>query len=75
MNRSPYTGLPNDDRRIAEELQAMGAFDGQPHTPSRLEQSLASLAELLTWLRWKGEIAAYGCRIGVSRPHQAHTLA
>jgi hypothetical protein len=60
-----YTGIQADDRRINRELQAMGAFD----TPSQenlslLGRMLESIGEFFTWMRWKGEIATNGCRLG-----------
>ncbi len=68
MTLQRYTGLADDDRRIARELQAMGAFDAPAADPhSRLTAALNAIGDFLTWMRWKGEISAYGCRIGVSR--------
>ncbi|WP_036228686.1 hypothetical protein [Marinobacterium jannaschii] len=60
-----YTGIANDDRRIQQELQAMGAFDAaQDDQPSLLLDMLRSTSQFLTWLRWKGEVGVYGCRVG-----------
>lgn len=68
MKPMVFTGLPNDDRRIAQELQAMGAFD-QPseESQSSLGQLLEAVAQFVTWLRWKGEVGVYGCRVGAAQ--------
>jgi len=68
MNNRVYTGLEADDRRIARDLQAMGAFDqGADDSPSYLSQKLESINQFITWMRWKGEVSVYGCRVGVNR--------
>tara|TARA_R110002096_G_scaffold354731_1_gene547935 strand:+ start:164 stop:442 length:279 start_codon:yes stop_codon:yes gene_type:complete len=68
MNNRVYTGIAADDRRIARDLQAMGAFDqGSEDAPSYLAKKLEPLSQFITWMRWKGEVAVYGCRVGVSR--------
>lgn len=60
-----FTGIENDDRRIAQELQAMGAFDmAQDDQLSAVTTALEATGQFLTWLRWKGEVGVYGCRVG-----------
>ncbi|HEY5718028.1 MAG TPA: hypothetical protein VIS52_05990 [Motiliproteus sp.] len=67
MNHSAYTGIANDDRRITAELHAMGAFDGSEYEQySQFQQLLKAVSGFITWMRWKGEVSAYGCRIGAS---------
>lgn len=61
-----YTGVANDDRRIAEELQAMGAFDGIEAKESMLSHAMEAVGQFLTWMRWKGEVGVYGCRVGAA---------
>lgn len=65
LNRMTFTGVANDDRRIARELQAMGAFD-QPQTDkhSSIAQVFEAVGQFITWMRWKGEVGVYGCRVG-----------
>ncbi|WP_210395881.1 hypothetical protein [Motiliproteus sediminis] len=70
MNPISYTGLADDDRRINRELQAMGAFDGHPEQPTQLALLWRSLVDFMRWMRWKAEISANGCRLGVS--HAVH---
>lgn len=67
MKSNQYTGIPNDDRRIHQELIAMGYAD-QPYQAEAgtLSKLFAQTADFLTWMRWKGEVGMYGCRIGVS---------
>lgn len=65
MKQSVFTGIECDDRRIASELQAMGYYDecgsDQKSTISTLFEALSSF---VTWMRWKGEVGVYGCRVG-----------
>lgn len=72
MKPMHFTGIANDDRRIAEELQAMGAFD-QPEKAhaSVIAEVLESIGQFMTWMRWRGEYGAYGCRVGATA---AYTL-
>lgn len=71
MTQQIYTGIANDDRRIAAELQAMGAFDQPAEQPdSRLATLLHAVGQFLTWLRWKGEYGVYGCRVGASEAYR-----
>ncbi len=66
MNNRVYTGIVADDRRIARDLQALGAFDqGMDEQPSGFAKKLQTLSEFITWMRWKGEVGVYGCRTGV----------
>ncbi|WP_286237685.1 hypothetical protein [Neptuniibacter halophilus] len=68
LNGMNFTGVANDDRRIAAELQAMGAFDqAQPEQESSLQQAMTAVGQFLTWLRWKGEVGVYGCRVGAAQ--------
>ncbi|MEH6471998.1 MAG: hypothetical protein V7752_12185 [Halopseudomonas sp.] len=68
MNNRVYTGIADDDRRIARELQAMGAFDSAAvDEPSRIAKMLETVGQFITWMRWKGEVSVYGCRVGVAR--------
>ncbi|RDE19519.1 hypothetical protein DV711_11555 [Motiliproteus coralliicola] len=65
MNTNVYTGIANDDRRIEAELQAMGAYDqAQADEPSMLSKALLAVEDFITWMRWKGEVGVYGCRVG-----------
>jgi len=74
MYSKSFTGLPDDDRRIARELQAMGANDFQEiDTPSSLNKLWGALSEFITWMRWKGEVNAYGCRVGAERARALET--
>ncbi|WP_207061260.1 hypothetical protein [Motiliproteus sp. SC1-56] len=76
MTYPSYTGLPNDDRRIAEELSAMGAFDNPaPEASGRLAALLESVGMFLTWLRWKGEVGVYGCRVGAEWARRQEAMA
>ncbi|MGB0468483.1 MAG: hypothetical protein ACPGF7_13275 [Pontibacterium sp.] len=75
MNNSIFTGLPDDDRRINSELQAMGAFDKPlPEKPSTLKQAFSYAGELITWMRWKGEVGVYGCRVGVTHVRRQEVM-
>lgn len=66
-NGMTFTGVANDDRRIAEELQAMGAFDqGVEDKESVFSQAVEAVGQFLTWMRWKGEVGVYGCRVGAA---------
>lgn len=65
-NNMSFTGIAEDDRRIARDLMAMGAFDqGQEDQPSRLARKIEAVQQFITWMRWKGEVSVYGCRVGV----------
>ncbi len=65
MRPQVFTGIPNDDRRIARELQAMGAYDAPQAEPQTLlSRHLEAIGQFVTWLRWKGEVGVYGCRVG-----------
>lgn len=65
MKNTVYTGVACDDRRIAAELQAMGAFDqAQADEKSALVKAIEAAGEFITWMRWKGEVGVYGCRVG-----------
>ena len=67
MNKMTFTGLPDDDRRIARELQAMGAFDQVPEAEkSAFAEALEAVSQFITWMRWKGEVNVYGCRVGAA---------
>lgn len=76
LNGMNFTGVANDDRRIAEELQAMGAFDQSAEIKeSVLSQAVEAVGQFLTWMRWKGEVGVYGCRVGAAyarRQEAAH---
>ncbi len=76
MKNTVYTGLANDDRRIAEELQAMGAFDQpQADEKSALAKMIAAVSEFVTWMRWKGEVGVYGCRVGAAHARRMEAMA
>jgi hypothetical protein len=71
-----YTGLANDDRRIEAELQAMGAFDiSTPDEKSALAQLLEAVSEFVTWMRWKGEVGVYGCRVGAAYARRVEAIS
>lgn len=73
-----FTGIANDDRRIQAELQAMGAFDTpKEKQPSSISQMFDSIAQFAEWMRWKGEVGVYGCRVGAdhARRMEAKHLA
>lgn len=68
MNQKHYTGLANEDRRIHQELVAMGYTDAEAsESQGALAKLFNQLTDLLTWMRWKGEVGVYGCRIGAPR--------
>jgi len=71
MSHKVFTGIANDDRRIAAELQAMGAFD-QPaeEQHSLLGDMVEAVGQFITWMRWKGEYGVYGCRVGATAAYQ-----
>lgn len=76
MKNTVYTGIANDDRRIAAELQAMGAFDqAQADEPSTMDKALSAAGEFLTWMRWKGEVGVYGCRVGAEHARRMEAMA
>ncbi len=63
-----FTGIAADDRRITRDLMAMGAFDqAEQERPSMLSKQLKAVQQFITWMRWKGEVSVYGCRVGVDR--------
>ncbi len=63
-----YTGIADDDRRIGRDLMAIGAFDqGEENRPSWLAKQFEAVNQFVTWMRWKGEVSVYGCRVGVDR--------
>ena len=65
MNVKHYTGIPNEDRRIHQELVAMGYTDcSEEQGPGAFARLLKQAGDVLTWMRWKGEIAVSGRRIG-----------
>ncbi|MCW8884673.1 MAG: hypothetical protein OQK12_05375 [Motiliproteus sp.] len=68
MRQMVFTGIADDDRRIARELQAMGAYD-QPFEegPSVLAKFLEPVTNFITWMRWKGEVNVYGCRVAAQQ--------
>lgn len=74
-----FTGIASDDRRIQAELQAMGAFDNpEEKQASSIAQMFESIGQFAEWMRWKGEVGVYGCRVGVSharRRMEAQTIA
>lgn len=68
MNMKHYTGIASDDRRIHQELIAMGYTDADaPVNQDRAAKAFNQLVDLLTWMRWKAEISVNGCRIGAPR--------
>ncbi len=68
MQMKHYTGLANEDRRIHQELVAMGYTDADAsRTPGAVAKMFNQLTELLTWMRWKAEVGVYGYRIGAPR--------
>lgn len=76
MKNTVYTGIANDDRRIAAELQAMGAFDqAQADEKSALVKAIEAASEFVTWMRWKGEVGVYGCRVGAAHARRVEALA
>ncbi|MBE9398059.1 hypothetical protein IOQ59_12395 [Pontibacterium sp. N1Y112] len=76
MKNTVYTGIANDDRRIAAELQAMGAFDqAQADEKSALVKAIEAAGEFVTWMRWKGEVGVYGCRVGAAHARRVEALA
>lgn len=76
MKNQAYTGLAHDDRRIAAELQAMGAFD-QPMADekSTLANIFETVGEFITWMRWKGEVGVYGCRVAADHARKLEAMA
>lgn len=68
MNHTHYTGLANEDRRIHQELVAMGYTDADAsNSQSVVAKAFNQIRDLLTWMRWKAEVGVYGCRIGAPR--------
>lgn len=64
MNKMVFTGVECDDRRIAGELQAMGCFDeAREDKKSALAKMIEATGNFITWMRWKGEVSVYGCRV------------
>jgi len=65
MKKMVFTGVECDDRRIAGELQSMGYFDEQREDEkSVLAKAFEATGNFITWMRWKGEVNVYGCRVG-----------
>ena len=65
MKKMVFTGVECDDRRIAGELQAMGYFDEpRDEQKSLLSKVIEATGNFVTWMRWKGEVGVYGCRVG-----------
>lgn len=65
MQKMTFTGVECDDRRITAELNAMGYFDEPRDEPkSVLLQLVEAVGNFITWMRWKGEVGVYGCRVG-----------
>ncbi|WP_296062867.1 hypothetical protein [uncultured Amphritea sp.] len=65
MKQSVFTGIECDDRRIASELQAMGYYDEcRTESRSAFSRLLDTVGNFITWMRWKGEVGVYGCRVG-----------
>ncbi|WP_299204409.1 hypothetical protein [uncultured Amphritea sp.] len=65
MKQSVFTGVECDDRRIASELQAMGCYDESGTEPqSAFSKAVEAVGNFITWMRWKGEVGVYGCRVG-----------
>jgi len=75
MKFNQYTGIANDDRRIHQELIAMGYAD-QPlqAEPGAVAKLLTQASEFLTWMRWKGEVGVYGCRIGANTARRMEAI-
>lgn len=64
MKNMVFTGVECDDRRIAGELQAMGYFDEQgEESKSAFSKTIEAVGNFVTWMRWKGEVGVYGCRV------------
>ncbi|MBU2965578.1 hypothetical protein Q4508_09195 [Amphritea sp. 2_MG-2023] len=64
MKQSVFTGIECDDRRIASELQAMGYYDEcGSETTSVIRSMFEAVSGFITWMRWKGEVGVYGCRV------------
>ncbi len=75
MKNQYYTGIASDDRRIQQELQAMGAFDNGDAVQNSSEKGwLTSIAQFVTWMRWKGEVGVYGCRVGAASARRQEAL-
>ncbi|MBN0987285.1 hypothetical protein [Amphritea pacifica] len=65
MKQSVFTGIECDDRRIASELQAMGYYDEYgSESQSAVSRVIDAVGNFVTWMRWKGEVGVYGCRVG-----------
>ncbi|GGK71024.1 hypothetical protein [Amphritea balenae] len=63
MKKMVFTGVECDDRRIAGELQAMGYSEYQAEHKGKLSKMLEAVGNFITWMRWKGEVGVYGCRV------------
>lgn len=74
LNGMKFTGVANDDRRIAAELQAMGAFEGQEEKVSIFSQMVEAVGQFVTWMRWKGEVGVYGCRVGAAHARKMEAI-
>ena len=76
MRFHQYTGIANDDRRIHQELIAMGYADTPYQAEAgALSKLLSQAADFLTWMRWKGEVGVYGCRIGADAARRMEAVA
>lgn len=65
MSEKHYTGIPHEDHRIHLELVAMGYTErSEEHGPGAFARLFKQAGEFLTWMRWKGEIAVSGHRVG-----------
>jgi hypothetical protein len=40
-----------------------------------VSKMLAQAADFLTWMRWKGEVGVYGCRIGANVARRMEAVA
>ncbi|BBB25833.1 hypothetical protein [Amphritea japonica] len=64
MKNMVFTGVECDDRRIAGELQAMGYCESHTEeSKSTFSKLLEAVGNFVTWMRWKGEVGVYGCRV------------
>ncbi|OMH25800.1 hypothetical protein [Motiliproteus sp. MSK22-1] len=76
MNNRVFTGLPDDDRRIARDLQAMGAFESSTEDKeSSFSKAIEAVAQFITWMRWKGEVNVYGCRVAADSARKLEGMA
>ena len=76
LNNLKFTGVANDDRRIANELMAMGAFDNNEAAATTTSlQVFEAIGQFITWMRWKGEVGVYGCRVGADTARRLEAKA